>query len=585
MAGIPIIMSLSSSMGPGGLASLQAGVQMIGQLTSKVTESIKELDKFAQVHKHLVGPIGEADTATHGLIDTMALMVQRNKIAEAGLKLTGKQYKVVAVAAVKMAQATGQDATAAFEKLTKSILMGSSRSLKEFGIDLDETEDQVKAQKESIEKLTAKYGETTVAIETTTEALYAMENNWGTFMGLMWGKVIPANETMKGSLAGINGAMAELNTELDQSPDAWATFTDALEGTFLEMINLGGVFDDILDQMARIRAGRAKLATTEAGIEAVYAELDISEERAAANRAYIASEEKRIAAGKAPAQGGGKGRKKKPKKAAGARPKSATEEAFVATPDEQARMDTLEMSLEGPTMMSMENGEILRNMDLRRQRNENETAMQERLNESRNLALNQELERIAILTGAVEDSTSRQAYGHKMVGAAANLAGDATNAGIQAIIQGSKGFKQAIWGMVSQRLSAIAVEEVILGARDIASGMSKLSNPFTAGLAILDFAAAGKHFAVATAAGAGAVGAGARAKSLGGGGSKPSVGSGGMVYGGGPGGGPAQLDRGGGGQVTYNIVLKDGAETMFEVISEEDERRRRSGQSTLGQAA
>ena len=582
--GIPIIMSLSSSMGPGGLASLQAGVQMIGALSRKVTGAIKDLDKFAQVHSHLAGPIGEADAATKALIDTMSLMVQRNKFHMAQMDITERTYRNIAVAATRMAQTTGVDATAAFEKLVKSITMGSSRALKEYGIDLDETEDLLKAQAEAVEKINALFDDQTIEIENTTEALYALGNNWGTFTGLMWAKAIPSNKTMFEYLTGINSAMTELNAELDQSPDAWGTFTDALHGTFLEMINIGGVFDTILDQMAQIRAGRAKLAATEAGIEAVYADLDVSEEKAAANRAYIASEEARIAAGKTPAQWAGKAKKKKPKKGGASRPASATEEAFAATPEEQARMDTLEMSLEGPTMMSMENDEILRNIDLRRQRNENETAMQERLNESRNIALNQELERIAILTGAVEDSTSRQAYGHKMVGAAANLAGDATNAGIQAIIQGGKGFKQAIWGMVSQRLSAIAVEEVILGARDIASGMSKLSNPFTAALASLDFAAAGKHFAVATAAGAGAVGAGVRAKALGGGGSKPSVGSGGMVYGGGPSGGPARLDRGGG-SATYNIVLRGDVADMFEVIQDEEERRRRAGQSTLGNAA
>ncbi len=41
----------SKVMAGGGFASLQSAIQMAGQLTSKVTEAIKEFEKFDQVYK------------------------------------------------------------------------------------------------------------------------------------------------------------------------------------------------------------------------------------------------------------------------------------------------------------------------------------------------------------------------------------------------------------------------------------------------------------------------------------------------------------------------------------------------------
>ena len=569
--GIPIIMSLSSKMGPGGLASLQAGYQMVKGFGMKVANTVKELDKFGQAYKNLTGPIGEADDATKGMIDTMSLMVQRNKIAEAGLDLTAKQYRIVAVAAVKMAQATGQDATAAFERLTKSILMGSSRSLKEFGIDLEETEDQVKAQKESIEKLTAKYGETTVAVETASEALFIMKNDFDTLSATVYDEVIPSFAAGVLAFSGLHDSAGDAVKYLRdygfEMVDVWGTTEGAIREAhivlvkFLDSISFGQGWADYAISLAKDQ------------------EIFILEEKIRLEQRRISRAKSFGGAGGVPVIPAGTNRKKS-KKGKDAQPESATEEAFVATPEEQARMDTLEMSLEGPTMLSMENDEILQNMDLRRQRNENETAMQERLNESRNLALNQELERIELLTGARRDSADSAVMGQRAIASATNLAGDAATAGIQALINGGKGFKAAIWEMVSQRLAGFASEEMILAGRDFAAaasaGASVVGLPLVPGL----MASGGMHLGVASMAGAAAVGTGKRAKTLRAkdAPSKPSVGSGGMVYGGGPSGGPAKLDSGGGGPVTYNIVLRGDVADVFEVIADENETRRRAGQ-------
>ena len=44
-----IVLRISSTWGPGGLASLQAGVQMVDALGRKVVETVQELDKFYAV--------------------------------------------------------------------------------------------------------------------------------------------------------------------------------------------------------------------------------------------------------------------------------------------------------------------------------------------------------------------------------------------------------------------------------------------------------------------------------------------------------------------------------------------------------
>ena len=48
-----IIFTIGSKMGPGGFASLQSAIQLVGALATKVRETMKEMEQFTTVYQNL----------------------------------------------------------------------------------------------------------------------------------------------------------------------------------------------------------------------------------------------------------------------------------------------------------------------------------------------------------------------------------------------------------------------------------------------------------------------------------------------------------------------------------------------------
>ena len=257
-----------------GSADLEAFVNLIQKFGGALLKTIKGAEQFGQAMDRATVDISNADERTKGLIDTMALFTQQNKLAVAGVKITEEQYGDLAVAATKMAQATGQDATQAFNNLTESIAKGSTRALKEYGVDLDNTEDLVLAQKEAVEKLTAKYKEQEVQVETLSEAMFAFDNNIGTTIGLLIGS---AGESLGlvPALNSVNDALAEMNSILARPvPRA---FLDTFSAEMMDLRNLvegtmtfWGGFLDVLSGEASVEdVIRRTMTNTSAGKKAL----------------------------------------------------------------------------------------------------------------------------------------------------------------------------------------------------------------------------------------------------------------------------------------------------------------------------
>jgi hypothetical protein len=235
-----IIFIFGSKLGPGGFASLKAGIDMLGQMYNSVKDNIAELDKFAQSWQRAnKEAVIAADTAAAGLIDTGEIIKQHNALMHAGVKITDQQFRTIAVRSVEMAKATGQDATQAFQRLTKSIQTGSTRALREYGVDLRTSGTLTQKQTEAVNKLTKGFDNMSVSADTASEQLFALENNLGTFYSLLW-DATGRNETFSNSLDSLNSALGEFNTLLAEAPDAMSDFIFSAE-------NLKGIFSEVGD--------------------------------------------------------------------------------------------------------------------------------------------------------------------------------------------------------------------------------------------------------------------------------------------------------------------------------------------------
>jgi hypothetical protein len=229
-----ILLSIGSKLGPGGFASLQAGIQMIGALSSSVTNAVKELDRFKLVMDQVdMSMVNMADSAAAGQVDTYALMQALSALNKSAphLKITADQYAAITARAAEFAASTGQDATAVFGQMTDSLIRGTERGLKPFGIDLENTEDLMKAQKEALEKLTDGYIGFEHTISTNSQRISALSNNWGTFTSALWAAT--------GDIPGVSNVLDALNEALGETAAALTTTSKAVNDWVFSFKNAG----------------------------------------------------------------------------------------------------------------------------------------------------------------------------------------------------------------------------------------------------------------------------------------------------------------------------------------------------------
>jgi hypothetical protein len=178
-----VILSIGSKFGPGGLASLQAGLQMVGQITSAVLDSVKASQKYAQAYKRLTVDIREADAASKGLVDTYELVVGANKLAAVGLQATSEEMANMTKFAADFAKKTGKDATATFKELTSAITGGRTFALKKYGLTLSESASKAENFAKINEFLAESVKDVDIELETAEEKLFAMANGLDTAAG------------------------------------------------------------------------------------------------------------------------------------------------------------------------------------------------------------------------------------------------------------------------------------------------------------------------------------------------------------------------------------------------------------------
>ena len=253
MAVADVILRIGSSMGPGGLASLQAGIQMVAQLGGKVVEAVKELDRFAKVLERVdMRMVNYADAAAKGQVDTFELMRSLQSIqhafANTGVDFYKEDLALLSKASTNLAQITGKDATQAFKELAASVSKGTTRALKEYGIYISQGTYLSKTHRDILNALREGYGDLEVKLTRTSERLNALNNNWETFKGLVYDSYTHMVDAT-GVLDALNEKLSALNTILSEGGAGLRAYMFSLEGAIDSLKQMLGLSDDFKRKM------------------------------------------------------------------------------------------------------------------------------------------------------------------------------------------------------------------------------------------------------------------------------------------------------------------------------------------------
>lgn len=137
------------------ISAVATGVQ---QAVAVIQGLAAEYERTSRVLSAFSGDINEASERTQGLISNLDLMIARNRAAQAGVQLSAHDLANLAVKATQVAQATGEDATEAFNRLTEAVSKGEAEALREYGLRLDGLTDKSQVSAGALSQLETQVG-------------------------------------------------------------------------------------------------------------------------------------------------------------------------------------------------------------------------------------------------------------------------------------------------------------------------------------------------------------------------------------------------------------------------------------------
>lgn len=582
-----IIFSIGSKS-IGGFTELKSAIDLMGMLWGKIKDNIKELDQFSTMwQKTNQSAVLAADAAAGGLVDTTEVLRGFNKLAAAGVKVTEEQFKTLTARAADLAQQTGTDATDAFKRLTQAISTGSTRALKEYGINAKSGGDLTKMQTDAIKALTEGYEGFTAQAITTSEKMYVLENNIGTLRGLLY-EATGASEAFDTALDALNTGLGTFNEYMAKAPEATLNFATSLEGLAGFAIEAARVIAEPFIQIERLInyiQGVSGKGTFEQSFDD-FMKTPGDFQQDALDKFYVArgeEEEARKAAGVGSGEGitkrrgrrrggggrggGGGGKKEDPEKA------------------RQAELDEFFGEPSTDIVSELSNEALAERISLVQ---EYTTAIEEKDEAERTAREEEKQAREALLELAKEEAEQQQEAREKEAEQANQLREtwtstfDSITAGAQKqnkwVAALSKGMGASIDAAVKQEEHAGAAITNVLG--EVGSALSEEAGwQILMEVAKAIAAAASQNYAAAAAHGAAAVAFGVAAAATGKGSGKGSSGSAvasqsqtQRFSGGNLNGAQNEQNRGGSQGFTVNIQMKEGAGGFFDALVDENDR-------------
>lgn len=251
-----VILEISSKLGPGGLTELKSAIDLVGGLKNAVTGFASEMDKFNSAMNLANREIVTyADSAAKGQVDTLALAQKFNELRLSGIEPTKEQFAALSKAATIYAQSTGEDATAAMNRLTKAITTGSTRALKQFGIDLKTSSSLSETQADALGQMESKFSDLNVELTNNTERMYALENSWGTFLGTVWGKLSSGNGIVGTVLDSITASLDDATRGIASMTSETLSLDSALKSIELSGIGMAQSLLEIGNALGFVESG------------------------------------------------------------------------------------------------------------------------------------------------------------------------------------------------------------------------------------------------------------------------------------------------------------------------------------------
>ncbi len=246
--------TLGASKAKVNFAMVAGAITLVGAAFGKLIKSGQE---YQQLLDRLTVDMAAYNKATKGMIDTTEGLVGANRLAQAGFHATAEEMKAFGVAAIQHSKATGKNVDQAFAEIVKGVSKGGAR-MKEFGLDIQNTEDLMLGQRETADKLVAKYGEMEVQVETVAEKMKAFGNNLGTFadqQSATFAATFAGTEIFEGlsgvlehtteryeatggAISFVDGVQMGFVTTLYRTTDALGVTTNAVEGYLKPLVIL-----------------------------------------------------------------------------------------------------------------------------------------------------------------------------------------------------------------------------------------------------------------------------------------------------------------------------------------------------------
>ena len=189
--------------------------------------ALQEGDRFADVMAHLRVNTDLAAQASQGLLSRLQLAQVANRAYAAGLELTAEQLRDLVVVSINHAEAVGIDEVQAAEKLTRAIATGSSRALREFGIDLEQNENRLVKAADGMRVVGERAERLGVNAKSAGDSISALSNAWD---DLRMSVEAAAGDESRG-LGGALSVVTDLVGAVSQSKMA----VDALANSFLAL--------------------------------------------------------------------------------------------------------------------------------------------------------------------------------------------------------------------------------------------------------------------------------------------------------------------------------------------------------------
>jgi hypothetical protein len=263
-AGIDQIIGKLGQLTKGAAESIATAYRSFAQIQGQIQETAAILtssarqwlalaaagDRYGDVMGALKTDISQARAALNGMVDDMTLATAANRASQAGLALTGEQFRAAAVRAKEFADANGMEFQPAMEALVGVLIRGKDR-FHQWNIEGDNS-------KEMIADLTAKYGDASAAIGGVTDATDALNSQWTNLTNKM-GQAMDTNgplTALASTLSGIVGWLQEGEARAAGFGSALTTGLLGGVGMLANMLDMARQFVDLTgDQDWRLAEG------------------------------------------------------------------------------------------------------------------------------------------------------------------------------------------------------------------------------------------------------------------------------------------------------------------------------------------